>query len=191
MTRLVVMGASAGGLDAWIAVLGPLPRGFPIPIAIVQHRGADDDGFASVLRASTLLPVVDVEDKLNIRSGHIYVAPPDYHLLVEPGRFALSVDARVHSARPSIDVLFTTASYAYRSSLLAVLLTGATQDGARGVAEARRRGGQVVVQDPNEAEVKVMPRAAVEFAHRVLTLAEISRYLQLIAASRAVEIQVK
>jgi two-component system, chemotaxis family, protein-glutamate methylesterase/glutaminase len=189
--QLVVMGASAGGLDALTRVLAPLPRSFPLPIAIVQHRGIDDDGFAAWLRAEVALPVAEVEDKDAIQAGRIYLAPADYHLLVEPGRFALSVDERVHSARPAIDVLFNSASHAYRAHLLAVLLTGASTDGARGAAKVREHGGQVVVQDPEEAESKVMPRAAVQHAHRVFTLSEICRHLQVTAAARAAEAQVK
>ena len=161
--ELIVMGASWGGLAALERVLGGLPGDFPAPIAVAQHRSPDGSsrGLASLLAVHTPLPVVDVEDKQPIEPGHVYLAPPDYHLYVEPdGLFALSVDDAVLYSRPSIDVLFESAADQYRHRLISVLLTGANEDGARGVAAVKRLGGYTIVQNPIEAERPEMPRAA-------------------------------
>jgi two-component system, chemotaxis family, protein-glutamate methylesterase/glutaminase len=187
MLELVAIGASAGGLDALLRVLAPLPLRYPLPIAVVLHRGADEDGLAALLRENLSLQVIDVDDKQPIVPGCVFLAPPDYHLLVDRGGFSLSVDARVNSARPSIDVLFLSAAHAFRQSVLAVLLTGTSTDGMRGAAEVHRQGGQVVVQDPNEAEARLMPESAVAYADRVLTLAETSRYLQIVGTCTALK----
>lgn len=181
MPELVVIGASAGGLDALLRVLTPLGKGYPLPIAVVLHRAADEDGLATLLRHRLPLPVVEVDDKQPIVPGCVFLAPPDYHLLADRRAFSLSTDARVNSARPSIDVLFLSAARAFRRQLLAVLLTGASSDGMRGAAEVHRLGGQVVVQDPDEAEVRTMPQSAVHYADRVLTLDDVSRHLKVMA----------
>jgi len=160
--ELVVMGASWGGLGALERVLGGLPRGFRTPIAVAQHRSPDgsSEGLARLLGAHASMPVVDAEDKQPIEAGTVYLAPPDYHLYVEPDGFALSVDDAVLYSRPSIDVLFESAADAYRDRLIAVVLTGANEDGARGIAAVKRLGGYAIVQNPVEAEKPEMPRAA-------------------------------
>src|SRR4051794_23835899 len=151
---LVVMGASWGGLGALERVLGALPRSFRTPIAVAQHRSPDggSEGLARLLGARTSIPVVDVEDKQPIEQGHVYLAPPDYHLYVEPDGFSLSVDDAVLYSRPSIDVLFESAADVYRERLIAVVLTGANEDGAQGLATVKRLGGYAIVQNPVEAE---------------------------------------
>ena len=116
---------------------------------------------AELLDHGSTVPVKQAEDKEPLQAGRVYVAPPAYHLLIEPTRsFALSVDAPVHYSRPAIDVLFESASDAYRNTLLAVLLSGASQDGAAGMQEIRKAGGITIVQDPASAEVPTMPQAA-------------------------------
>ena len=120
---------------------------------MVQHRApGSDDGFPRFLQGRCRLPLEEVDDKVPIEPGHVYLAPPDYHLLVEPGHFSLSVDAPVRFSRPSVDVLFETAADAYGERLVAVVLTGSNDDGCRGLARVKETGGFVLVQDPATAE---------------------------------------
>jgi two-component system chemotaxis response regulator CheB len=187
---LVAIGTSLGGLNALMTVLRRVPPGFAVPIAIVQHRGPSaDNGLAALLQGVTPLPIVEAEDKMALAPGTIYLAPPDYHLMVEaPGQLALSTDAPVRSARPSIDVLFETAAAAYGPNLLAVLLTGASADGADGLAAVKARGGRAIVQDPATAESAVMPAAGIAAAtvDYVLPLTAIGGHMvTLIEGTRA------
>jgi two-component system, chemotaxis family, protein-glutamate methylesterase/glutaminase len=160
--KLVVVGASWGGLEAIGAFLGPLPREFEVPSAIAQHRGPEflPGGLPAALARSTSRRVTEAADKDAIEPGHVYLAPADYHLLVQRGSFALSVDERVQYARPSVDVLFESAADAYGDDLVAVVLTGANEDGAAGARAVKESGGKVVVQDPSTAERRDMPDAA-------------------------------
>src|SRR5829696_975701 len=147
--ELVAVGTSIGGLNALTALLQGLPERFPVPIVVVQHRmiAPGGGGLAGLLQEHARLKVVEAEDKMPIEGGTVYIGPADYHLLVEePGMLALSTDAPVRSARPSIDVLFQTASEAYGPALLGVLLTGASADGAEGLALVKARGGRVIVE---------------------------------------------
>jgi two-component system chemotaxis response regulator CheB len=179
--RLVVMGASWGGLRALGHLLGGLPASFASVIAIAQHRSSDSrtDAMAATLSSLCPLAVREVEDKDPLDPGRVHLAPADYHLLVEPGSFALSTDERVRFSRPSIDVLFESAAAVYRDRVVAVVLTGANSDGAAGMAEVRRRGGLTVVQDPATAERRAMPDAAIATgaAQRVLPLDGIASLL--------------
>jgi two-component system chemotaxis response regulator CheB len=182
--RLVVMGTSLGGMQALETILHGLMPDFPLPIAIVQHRGVDwgvQSELTRLLQLHCALPLTEAGDKDPIRSGCVYLAPADYHLLVEEDRFALSVDARLCHARPSIDVLFESAAVAYREGVLAVVLTGASADGAVGARRVRECGGSVVAQDPATAESPVMPRAAIAtgVVDCVLPLSEIAAYLNV------------
>lgn len=159
--ELVVVGSSLGGLDALPILLGKLPPWMPA-IAVVQHRSSDPDGrLCELLDGRCQLPVIEPDDKTAIAPGHIYLAPSDYHLLVEAGWFSLSTEAPVEHARPSIDVLLESAADAYGARALAVLLTCASLDGVSGAAAVRRRGGRVLVQDPSEARSPVLPRAVI------------------------------
>ena len=158
--RLVVVGASFGGFDALKVLLGALPGTFPVPLAIVQHQGSPGAGLATLLQRYTPLVVADAEDKEDLLPGVAYVAPPGYHLLVEPGSVALSVDPPVSHARPSIDVLFESAADVYGPGAIGVVLTGTGQDGAAGLARIKLRGGRTIVQDPATATRGAMPRAA-------------------------------
>lgn len=161
--QLVAVGTSLGGLNALIELLHRLPPSLPVPIVVVQHRSpATDSGLAALLQDHTGLTVEEAEDKQPMSSGTVYLAPPDYHLLIEePGLLALSTDAPVRSARPSIDVLFETAADAYGPALVGVLLTGASVDGAEGLAAIKARGGRAIVQDPSTAECRTMPAAGI------------------------------
>src|SRR5689334_14423839 len=178
--ELIVAGASLGGFDALVGLLGALPADYPLPLAVVQHRSVDSEDLLPVLlQRTTRLPLVEVEDKQPILPGTIYIAPANYHLLVERNHFALSVDDRVRFARPSIDVLFESAADAYRERLAAVLLSGSNDDGARGMARVKARGGLTIVQDPASAESARMPAAAIAASpvNYVLPLAGIAQLL--------------
>jgi two-component system, chemotaxis family, protein-glutamate methylesterase/glutaminase len=157
---LIAMGASAGGLTAVSTILARLPADFAIAIAVVQHRAKQSELLAALLQDSTKLKVVEVEDKQPIGPGYVYVAPPDYHLLIDQGTFALSTDDLVLFSRPSIDVFFDSAADAYGPGTVGIVLTGANSDGSKGLKKIVERGGQAFVQDPATAEVNVMPAAA-------------------------------
>jgi two-component system chemotaxis response regulator CheB len=184
---LVVIGASLGGLHAIAELLSHLPDDFSLPIAVAQHRAAvPDDDLAAIWRRSTALSVHDAEDKASIEPNHVYVAPADYHLLIEShDLLALSTDAPVLWARPSIDVLFESAAEAFRERLIGVILTGASADGSQGLRAIRERGGCALVQDPLTAECAVMPRAALgaTAVNHVLALAELGRVLGALAGT--------
>src|SRR5688572_27094051 len=160
---LVVIGTSLGGLHAVLSVLKPLPADLPVPVVIVQHRGPASDGnLVELLQQSTVLRVVEAEDKTALVPATVFIAPSDYHMLVEEGgSLALSTEGPVRSARPSIDVLFETAADAYGPELIGVLLTGASADGALGLARVKARGGRAIVQDPATAECATMPAAGI------------------------------
>ena len=178
----VVIGASAGALDALSACLPFLPADFKLPIMVVVHIPPDKRSvLAELFRAKCRLAVVEVEDKEPLSAGTVYFAPPDYHLLVEAGgSLALSNDEPVLFSRPSIDVLFETAADVYGAGLIAIILTGANQDGAKGLKAVADAGGIAIVQNPLEAFQSAMPQAAIEAvpdAH-ILSLALITAYLQ-------------
>lgn len=178
--EIIVVGSSAGGLKALEQVLGSLPRGFPVPIVTVQHRAREStDAYAEVIGRSTALPVREIEDGDPLRGPGIYLAPPDYHVLIEPGRMVLSIDDPVSYSRPSIDVLFESATDVYGSKVCAVLLTGANADGAKGLARVKAGGGYAIVQDPETAESPEMPAAGIAMApvDRVLPLDAIAKEL--------------
>jgi two-component system chemotaxis response regulator CheB len=173
---LVVMGTSTGGLHALTRLLSELPANFPLPIAIVQHRSRDsDERLSLLLGGASLLPVYEAEDKQPLQSPGVYLSPPDYHLLIELDSVALSTEEPVAYSRPSIDVLFESAAYSRGSGVIGVLLTGANQDGTRGLQRIKERGGYVIVQNPDSAESAFMPKHAVKHLRpdRVLNLEQI------------------
>lgn len=174
--QLVVIGTSLGGLTALEILLARLPAGFPVPVIIVQHRDVRSHSLPAILQRSTKLRVREPQDKEPLRPGTAYLAPPDYHLLVDTDGCALSTDAPVCHARPSIDVLFESAVDAFGRDVLGVILTGAGSDGARGAAAVKRAGGYLIVQEPSSAECASMPGAALAAveADQVLPLAEIA-----------------
>jgi two-component system chemotaxis response regulator CheB len=162
-TEAVVIGASAGGVNALMQVLPALPRGYRIPIVVVLHvRSGRHNQLVEIFQQRLMLPVSEAGDKEDIIPGTLYFAPAGYHLLLENDRsFSLSCDAPLHFARPAIDVTMETAADAYGARLAGVLLTGANDDGAAGMAAIGRAGGLTVVQDPAEANVGVMPQEAI------------------------------
>lgn len=160
-TGVVVVGASLGGMEAISTLLSGLTPRFEPPVVIVQHRPPGPESrLIDILDRAATIPVVEPDDHERLEPGRAYLAPPDYHLLLEPGRLVLSVDEPVERARPSIDVLFESAARAYGASTLAVLLTGASEDGANGIAAVHGVGGVTIVQNPAEAEAPTAPRAA-------------------------------
>jgi two-component system chemotaxis response regulator CheB len=184
---LVAIGASWGGLAAIRRVLAPLPAGFPAAVVIAQHRQPGSDGrLAELLAASCALDVAEAEDKQALEPGVVLLAPPDYHLLIEPGAVALSVDEPVHFSRPSIDVLLHSVADAYGERAAGVVLTGANADGARGLARIAARGGTAIVQDPATAARREMPEAALTTtpAAHVLALDRIGGLLADLAGMR-------
>lgn len=158
---IAVVGTSWGGLAALSRVIAALPGNLPIPVAVVQHRSRHADTLlASLLQDVTDLRVVDVEDKEPLEQGRVYIAPANYHMLVEKGHLSLTTDPMERFSRPSIDVTFVSAADAYPGATLGVVLTGANDDGARGLRHIVNRGGRAIVQDPATAESKSMPEAA-------------------------------
>jgi two-component system, chemotaxis family, protein-glutamate methylesterase/glutaminase len=162
---IVVIGASLGGLHAITEVLRSIPADFPLPIAFVQHRSPTHaDILVRLLRRSSSLQVKEPADKEPILPRFLYLAPADYHLLVDHREFALSTGEAVSYARPSIDVLFESAAEAYGSGTIGVVLTGANHDGSAGAARIRQFGGRVIIQEPATAECAVMPQSALDAA---------------------------
>lgn len=182
--ELAVIGTSLGGMRALEIILSALPSQLSLAVAIVQHRHRFSDGeLVAHLQQQMTLPILEAADKQPITAGQIYLAPADYHLLVEKrGFFALSTDAPVCYARPAIDVLFESAADAYGDQVAGVILTGASQDGARGLAKIAAAGGLAMIQDPDTAESNVMPKAAIAAVPtaKVLSLTTIaSRLVEL------------
>ncbi len=179
--QLVVIGASAGAIDALSRILPRLPGDFPLPILIVVHVPADRSNFlAPLFAAKCRLEVCEADDKEPIAAGRIYFAPADYHLLVESeGTLALSSDEAVQHSRPSVDVLFETAADAYGDGVIGILLTGANADGAQGLRAIAEAGGVTIVQDPASAYADMMPAAGLKASPvaRILSLDEITQFL--------------
>ncbi|MDB4886007.1 MAG: chemotaxis protein CheB [Gemmatimonadetes bacterium] len=177
---IAVVGTSWGGLAALRQLVAGMPTTFGMALVLVQHRHKDSDHLLRVLlQERTELRVCEVEDKMPIEHGGVYVAPPDYHTLVEPGHFSLSTDAPVRYSRPSIDVTFSSAADAYGHRTVGIVLTGANADGSMGLRRISDRGGMALVQDPATAESPTMPAAAVLTVPRarVMPLTGIIDYL--------------
>ena len=187
--QAIAVGSSAGGLRALTRILRELPSSLSVPLLVVQHVGRAGTGrSAKLLDERSSLRVKLAEDKEPIAVGTVYVAPPDYHLLVEPDRtLALSVDEPVHHCRPSVDVLFESAADAYGSGLVGVVLTGANRDGAAGLRAIKQRGGYAIVEDPATAEARAMPAAAIDATDvdRVLPVDYIGELLCRIVGRRS------
>jgi two-component system chemotaxis response regulator CheB len=182
----IVIGVSTGGVHALGTLLGGLPAAFPIPILIVQHIGAETgDGLARLLDRQSALRVKEADEQDVLAPGTVYLAPANYHLLVEAdGILSLSADPPVSYARPSIDVLFESAAEAFGAQLIGIVLTGANSDGSRGLTRIKRKGGIAIVQDPDDAEAAQMPLAALAATsvdYR-LSLTELPALLKKLAA---------
>jgi two-component system chemotaxis response regulator CheB len=182
---LVVVGTSWGGLAALRTLIGGLPDSFQMAVTLVQHRHKDSDHLLrALLQERSTLRVYEVEDKMPLEHGHIYVAPPNYHTLIEPGHFSLSTDAPVRYSRPSIDVTFSSAADSYTHRTVGIVLTGANSDGADGLRRISDRGGFAIVQDPATAESPTMPMAAQKAVPRarVMSLEAIADFLASLPA---------
>jgi len=181
----IVIGGSSGALEALAVLLPALPADTRVPVAIVIHVPATRPShLPQVMAARTALPVREADDKEPVVPGVVYVAPPNYHLLIERGgTFALSADAALHFSRPAIDVLFESAADAYGPRLAGVLLSGANADGADGLAAIKRAGGLALVQAPDDAVSRTMPEAGIARAQpdQVLPLAQLAALLARIA----------
>lgn len=177
---LVVMGASLGALNALHVLLPALPADFSAALILVLHRNKEESGgLIPLLDANCLLPVGFPLDKELILAGHVYVAPPNYHLLVEGDHFAYSVDEPEDHTRPSIDILFESAAEAFGSQVTGIVLTGLKRDGARGLMAIARHHGMTLVQDPSEAVTPEMPLAALAAVPdaKIMTLQQIGQWL--------------
>lgn len=179
--ELIAIGTSWGGLSALSRLLADLPAAVDQPIVVAQHRapGSAEGGLGQLLQRHTRRTVRDAEDKDALEPGCVYLAPPDYHLLVEPGHLALSTEDAVQFARPSIDVLLESAADAYGERAIGIILTGANEDGAAGLRRIKRVGGVAIVQDPATSERRQMPEAALALteADAVLPIEEMGKFL--------------
>jgi two-component system, chemotaxis family, protein-glutamate methylesterase/glutaminase len=184
--QFVAIGTSLGGFQALKTLLGALPKDFPLPVGVIQHRSCEDsEAFAPLLAGQTKLPVIEVDDKMEIKEGYVYVCPSNYHMLVDGRHFALSTDAPVLHARPSIDVFFESVGQTFREGAVGVLLTGMSQDGTIGLARIKECGGVVVVQNPAAAEGRIMPEAAIASVEvdKILLLEEIAPFLKTLCCT--------
>lgn len=170
--RAIVIGASAGAVDALFQILPRLPRSLPVPVAIVVHLPPDRKSvLAELYQDRCEATVKEADDKEPMRPGHFYFAAPDYHLLLErDGRLSLSSEEPVQFSRPSIDVLFESAADAYGADVIGVILTGANDDGAAGLRRIEDAGGVAIVQAPEQAYAATMPEAALKACRRARRL---------------------
>ncbi len=184
---IVVVGASWGGLQALTTLVSGFAADFPMPLVVVQHRSRDStSALAELLQDVSKLLVCEVEDKSPIVDGHVHIAPPDYHLLVDRGSFSLSIEAPLRYSRPSIDITFESIAYEYNDGAIGVVLTGANQDGSEGLRTIVARRGAAIVQDPKTAESPTMPKAALEAVPTatVLPIDKIADFLTGLAKKR-------
>ena len=184
LMKTVVVGTSYGGMNALKIVLSALPINFRAPMLIVQHLSPQSNGYLiEYLNNFSKIKVKEADEKEQIRIGNAYLAPPNYHLLVDnKGFLSLTVNEKINFARPSIDVLFESAVDAFGSEVIGVILTGANSDGSMGLKRIKDSGGIAIVQDPKEAEADTMPRAAIKITDvdYVLPLIEIANKLRQI-----------
>jgi len=178
----VVIGVSAGGMQALPEVLLPLSRDFPLPLIIVQHMAPtpNDSYFIEYLNGHCALNVKEADEKELISKGNVYIAPADYHLMIEKDRtFSFSIDNKVNYSRPSIDVLFESAADVFQARLIGIVLTGSNSDGALGLKKIKDNGGLVIVQDPETADAGIMPASAIKACRvdHILPLKQIGKYL--------------
>jgi two-component system chemotaxis response regulator CheB len=181
----IIIGGSAGSFQIIVAILSSLPKTFQIPIILCFHRLRDErHGFVEALTPHSALPIIEPLDKTPIENGTIYLAPANYHLYIEKNKqFSLSVEEPENHSRPSIDLSFFSASKIYGSSLLGIVLSGANNDGAKGAKSIKEQGGFIIVQDPEEAEVKIMPRTTIanSTVDKIIKTVEIVSFLAQLA----------
>lgn len=179
--KAIVIGTSAGGVEALKVVLKDIEQTIELPIIIVIHIKERTDGFSKIYEGLNRLTIKEAEDKEEIKNGVIYFAPSNYHLSIEDNyTFSLSVEEKVNYSRPSIDILFESAAEVYTDNLLGIILTGANSDGALGLEKIRKLGGECIVQDPEEAYFDIMPRAALKCVStcKIMNLDSVNRYIK-------------
>jgi two-component system, chemotaxis family, protein-glutamate methylesterase/glutaminase len=185
MQRIVVIGASAGGLQAVSEILSCLPQDYPFPIVIVQHRASDQSQtLEDVLQTKCRIKVKQVDEKETIKAGMVYVAAPAYHLLIERDHtFSLSADPPVKHSIPSIDVTFQSAAEVFQNKLVGIILTGSSNDGSEGIKAVKYYQGVTIAQDPREARFSFMPKAAIDTnkVDFVMSLQDIKRFMTQLA----------
>ncbi|MCS5422035.1 MULTISPECIES: chemotaxis protein CheB [Psychrilyobacter] len=184
--KAIVIGTSAGGIEALKIVLKDLEPTIELPIIIVIHIKERTDGFSKIYENLNKLTIKEAEDKEEIKNGVIYFAPSNYHLSIEDDyTFSLSVEEKVNYSRPSIDILFKSAAEVYTDNLLGIILTGANSDGALGIEKINKLGGKCIVQDSEEAYFDTMPRAALKYVSTcdVMSLDSINRYIKKIGGN--------
>jgi two-component system chemotaxis response regulator CheB len=203
--HLVVIGASAGGIETLRELVAGLPRDFPAAICVVLHSSPQSPGvLGAILTRAGSLPAHNARDRERLEPGHIYVAPPDYHLVIEPGRVRVTKGPRENRFRPAIDPLFRSAAQVYGPAAIGVVLTGNLDDGTAGLWTLKQLGGTAIVQDPDDALYPSMPRSALEHVRADFTvrLAELPSLLirltsveldsrEDITAPETVEVEVK
>ena len=161
--KVIVIGVSTGGTQALKTILSVLPSQFALSVVVVMHRHKDADGYLEqLLNNECKIRVKQADEKEKIKAGVVYVAPPNYHLLIEDdGTFSMSIAGAVNYARPSVDVVFESAAEVYGKGLIGVILTGANKDGSQGLKKIKEAGGLAIVQTPETSEVSEMPGAAI------------------------------
>jgi two-component system, chemotaxis family, protein-glutamate methylesterase/glutaminase len=180
-SRIIVIGASAGGLNVIATLLKSLPEDYKIPIIIVQHLSPQSNDFwIKSINELCKFEVKEAEEKELIQKGFVYIAPPNYHLLVEHDKtLSLSVEEKVNFSRPSIDVLFESASDVFKENLIGIIFTGSSKDGASGMKKIKENGGTTIVQDPSTSENKFMPEAAIN-ASKIDHILSLEKIIELL-----------
>jgi two-component system chemotaxis response regulator CheB len=181
MYKAVVIGGSAGSFQVLTKILSSLPKNFPLPVLLCMHRLKHvRSGFLEALTIKSCLPVVEPNDKEQIKPGRAYLAPANYHMFIELGnRIALSTEEPVNHSRPSIDLSFITAAQAFRDKIVGIILSGANSDGAYGLQKVKEYNGITIVQDPKECQVRTMTEAAMKLSQvdHVFTTDQMIKFL--------------
>ena len=177
----VVIGGSWGGMNAAVEILKQLPAAFPLPVVLVLHRmrGVNSE-LPALIRKKTYVEVKEADEKEKMQKSIVYVAPADYHLLIEQDKtFSLDVSEAILYSRPSIDVTFESAAQVFGNRLVGIVLSGASKDGTQGLHTIAKAGGTAIVQDPSEAEADTMPQSAMDVVKqaRIMKLEEIASFL--------------
>ena len=179
--KALIIGGSAGSFQVIVHILSHLPENFPLPILLSLHRLKHvRNGFVEALSIKSKINIIEPYDKQLIKAGNAYLAPANYHMLVDiDKRIALSVSQQVNHSRPSIDLSFQTAADVYKDKLVGVILSGANKDGDRGIQKISNNGGYTIVQSPDNSQISTMPKSAIDIItpNKVLTSKEISDFI--------------
>jgi two-component system chemotaxis response regulator CheB len=171
--KIIVIGGSAGSYNVVRKILSSIPEDFPLPIILCLHRLKDfRNGFAESLNLDSKLMVIEPLDKSDVKSGFVYLAPANYHMLIEPfNKIALSTEPDINYSRPSIDLTLKTAGYSFRGMMTGIILSGTNSDGAQGLFSAFKNGAYTVIQDPENAQFRTMPGEVLKYftPHKILT----------------------